>query len=331
MMKIDEAKCREVGNKLQHLHVRPDFYKRGFLSFDEDRETKLRVYLFSVAICHQTHQLVHPGLNLWGWDYLEHGFLNLVKQQNAILNPGYVSTCNELEVEEVLQKTFSPTGRPADCTLDRISQRSRLILDICFILKTNYQSKVSNLLDAAGGKLLENGRGLYEMLTVFPAFADPLRKKSSFFLKLASDAGVLGIRDPENYIPIMDYHMQRVLLRMGCVQVEDDRLLSDLKEKRKLQSDEPVRSACVEAARLLAQVSGHKLLALNDFLWPLGRSCCNETTRCTDDICTKNPCTFSEIVETGSHETCYFEEVCKGRHDENYRSLWEPVVETDYY
>lgn len=331
MVSVNETTCREVAEKLGSLAVRPGFYQRRFLSFDADRETKLRVYLFSVAICHQTHQLHHPSLNLWGWDYLEVGFLKMMDQRNAILNPGYVSTCAFHEVEEVLKKTFSPTGDPVDCTLDRIKERSRMILNICQVLKTHYQSKVANLIDACHGKLLDDGNGLYECLPVFDAYTDQYRKKSSFFLKLASDAGVIGIRDPENYMPIMDYHMQRVLLRMGCVEVLDKTLHEALKNRKPMQSDEPVRKACIEAVKIIAKVSGHKLLTLNDYLWPLGRSCCNRTTRCADGVCMKSPCTFEELVILERHDGCSFEEVCRGKKDINYRQLWEPVVETHYY
>jgi len=103
---IDSNKCSEVGELLKQKSIRSVFYNRSFLKFEADRETKLRVYFLSVAICHQTHNLHNKGKNLWGWDYLEYGFLKWVSEKNPLLNPGYVNVCNKEELKSLLLKTF---------------------------------------------------------------------------------------------------------------------------------------------------------------------------------------------------------------------------------
>ncbi|OQX81716.1 MAG: hypothetical protein B6D61_00380, partial [Bacteroidetes bacterium 4484_249] len=55
---VNIEQCNNIGNTLKQMSIRPEFYKREFLSFESDRETKLRVYFLSVAICHQTYNLV---------------------------------------------------------------------------------------------------------------------------------------------------------------------------------------------------------------------------------------------------------------------------------
>jgi len=124
--------------------------------------------------------------------------------------------------------------------------------------------------------------------------------------------------------------MQRILLRFGCL-ILNDRLKIELSQKTLMNSDTEVREACIEAMRIIAEVSGHSIFVLNDFFWPLGRSCCNETTLCTDSACMKSPCTFFEMVKLTDHTHCVFEKICKGSKEKSFRNLWEPNVSTHYY
>ena len=291
----------------------------------------MRTYFLSAAICHQTHNLHHPDLNLWGWEYMEHGFLELVRKRHPLLNPGYMSICSQPDIAGLLQETFSPTGKKEGSSLDRIEERSAMWLNICSFVKNNFQGSISRMIDSSEGRLISDGKGLYERLSGLSAFADPEMKKLTFFIKLATDAGILNIKDPENLIPIMDYHMQRVLLRTGCVVVTDKELAGKLSSRTPVDSDAPVRSACIEAMKHIAEASGKNLLAMNDFFWPLGRSCCHEITLCRDKSCSKNPCTLATILNLEQHDSCILQNECKGAFDDTYLRLWEPVVETSYY
>lgn len=331
MVEVNKEQCKRIGKILGEVDIRPSFMDREFLNFDADRETKLRVYFISAAICQQTYNLVNKELNLFGWDYLEYGFLQMVRERNPMLHPGYLSICSNGDVKTNLQKTFSHDGNPENCTLDRLDERTSMLLEICDDLRKNHDGKVSNLMDNCHGKLLDNGNGLYEVLAKYSAFEDPLKKKITFFLKLATDAGVIFIKDPENAIPIMDYHMQRVLLRMGCAEILDEGLKEKILGREELESDTAVRKACIDAVRIISKESGHAIMKINDFFWSLGRSCCNETTLCNDGVCIKNPCTFDLMVEINAHTHCIFDPVCKGAADKIYRNLWEPIVKTHYY
>ncbi len=206
-----------------------------------------------------------------------------------------------------------------------------MLLEICKVVRTQFNGSVSDLIDGCGGRLINGGKGLYEVLLQFTAFSDPLRKKITFFLKLASDAGLIRIKDPENLIPIMDYHMQRVLLRTGCVEILDDDLKKKITIRSPLSTDEVIRSGCIDAMKLISLFSGHAASNLNDYFWPLGRSCCNETQLCQIRTCTKNPCSLMTMLTLSSHDECLLEESCKGAVNVDYRSLWEPEVKTHYY
>lgn len=328
---VNREQCNKIGDVLKGVKIRPEFMDREFIKVKADRETKLRMYFMAVAICHQTHHLVNNKLNLWGWDFLEYGFLKMLSLGSAMFNPGYICMSDQKEITYYLQKTFSPDANPENCTLDRLPERTKMLIEICKIVKENNHSSISELIDGCKGKLIDNGEGLYEVLSQFTAFSDPQKKKITFFLKLATDAGLIKIKDPENIIPIMDYHMQRVILRMGCVEISDNQLRQELLEKKKQSSDEEIRQTCIEAVKIIAETSGHSIISINDYFWSLGRSCCNQLTLCNDGSCMKQPCTFNLMVDIPSHDNCLFDGVCFGSKDSQYMNLWEPVVETHYY
>ncbi len=183
---INRDQCMKIGKELDRLNIRPEFYKREFLSFEADRETKLRIYFISVAICHQTRNLVHKGKNLYGWDYIEYAFLQMHKNKNPLLNPGYLSICSLNDVDDYLAAAFSEDGRPENTSLDRLEERTRMLLEICSFVKENYHGSISRLIDSCEGRLVNEGKGLYEVLAKLEAYADPQKKKISFFLKLAT-------------------------------------------------------------------------------------------------------------------------------------------------
>lgn len=330
-VQVNIEKCKDISKIIKNLKIRPSFYKRKFLSFKSDKETKLRSYFFSVAICHQTHGLINKKLNLIGWDYLEYVFLNFAKNKSELLDPNYLAKESVKSLSNRLEPIFSDDGNPKKCTLDRLEERSSILIEAAKILLINYKGKVSRLVDSTDGFLIKDGKGLYESLGKFGAYSDHLKKKSTYFIKLLIDAGILKIKDPENFVPIMDYHMQRVLLRIGCVEIIDKNLKQKLIQKEKINSDEDIRNASAEAVKFISKFSGVPTIKINDFLWPLGRSCCKEKRLCIDKSCNKSPCTFYLVVQLKSHKKCVFQDVCQGSLNEEYGNIWEPIVETHYY
>ena len=180
-VEINTHRSERIGKVLGNFDIRPEFYKRDFLNLNTDRETQFRVYFLSVAICHQTRNLYHKELNLWGWDYLEYGFLKMLKENHPLLNPKYIGICNDDDIIDYLKETFSPDGKKENCTLDRLEERVEMILEICKVVREEYGGSISKMIDSANGKLLDKGKGIYEILQRFIAFSDPERKKSPFF------------------------------------------------------------------------------------------------------------------------------------------------------
>ena len=331
LVMINEKQSAETGILLKSLKLRKKFYQRPFLIMPAPLETRLRAFFYSIAICHQTYNLENDELGLYGWDYLEHVFTQLMKQQDELLIPGAMLPANIAAISNRLAHLFSPDGLPKNTSLDRIEERVLFLINLDAFIDIHFDSSLVSLIKTANGKLLNNGKGFYEILPAALAFTDPMRKKITFLLKLLEEAGLLIITDKENFLPIMDYHMQRVLLRMGCIEITDSYLHKKLADHEVMESDEEVRSACMDAFTIISEVSGHPVTKLNDFFWSLGRSCCNKEPLCQFHHCEKEPCTFFQIVDLPEHSECAFISTCKGSTNESYRNLWQPVVETHYY
>lgn len=339
-VKIDKLQCQKIGNMMASLKFRSDFYNRKFLRLKVDREKIMLAYLFASGICHQTHSLWNAKLNLKGWDYLEYVFGNLAEEDSKLLNVNYLSSISIKKLSDYLKPLFSENGNSKNCTLDRLDERSDFILDIAKVLDKKYQGKISSLIKLSDGYLSSrptksstsnNGKGLYNLLNDFKAFKDPQKKKSTVFIKLLVNSGLTKIKDPENFVPDMDYHIQRVMLRMGCVEILDDKLRQKLINKEKVGSDKEIREACIEAVKIIAKSSIFPAFKMNDFFWPLGRSCCKELLLCRDGKCNKSPCTFELAVNLKSHKNCIFTDICKASINPKYQKFWQPQVETNYY
>ena len=108
------------------------------------------------------------------------------------------------EPEEIrLALLFSDTR---NSTLDRLDERSELLIDISKKLVERHSGHISTLLTVSDG-YLDGDQGIYNLLGNFEAYSDPFKKKSSLFVTLAHNAGVLNIKDINNIVPIMDYHI----------------------------------------------------------------------------------------------------------------------------
>jgi hypothetical protein len=328
---INDLTCQSVAEKLKKATVRSSFYDRPFLRTVAAAETALRGYFYSVAICHQTYHLYNTDLNLYGWDYLEFVFTKLMNENSEMLHPGYFARQNSEILQEIVKNLFPRDAKTSLTSLDRVIERVKMLKEFDNFIEANFDSKLLNLVSITDSRLLKNGKGFYEILPNVNAFSDPMKKKITFLIKLLEEAGLVIIKDPENFIPIMDYHMQRVLLRLGCIEVNDFNLRKKLLLREKLESDQLIREACINAFKIIAFKSGIKVTKLNDYFWSLGRSCCNEKPLCEYHRCEKQPCTFYELIELNEHNDCFFNTECKGFKNQEYRNLWQPVVETHYY
>jgi hypothetical protein len=183
----------------------------------------------------------------------------------------------------------------------------------------------------ANNCVIHDDEGFYALLSSFKAYTDPLFKKSSFLLKLLGDAGLIELIDPENLVPVMDYHMQRVLLRTACVKIHSSQLEYALKHRLETEHEQEIRANCIEAMKLIAKESGKDILRMNDVFYMLGRSCCLEKPLCIHGECDKTPCSITRSLQLTAHKTCVLAHACEATFDPSYLKFWQPIAFTHYY
>jgi len=326
---LNHTQCEKIVGIVSMMKPSAAFYRRPYLQGAGSHETQFRMHFFAVAICHQTYSLHHKAKNLFGWDFIEEVFLQLAADASPLLQPAWLAGASLDEIIALLSAAFA---EDAACSLDRLPERAQLMQQAAEVLLRDFGGSVEMLFSTSHYQLINPQQsGLYHVMPHCETFADPQQKKTTFLTKLLEDAGLVKIGDPENFIPIMDYHMQRVLLRTGCVEITDLTLRDQITQQQPLSTDEPLRSRCIEAMRLIACLSQQSVTRLNDIFWALGRSCCNHTLLCRDGHCEKSPCTLTQIYKIENHSQCVFQQICKGAADPEYQNLWEPRVQTHFY
>ena len=327
---VNQKQSEAIGKIVKKYQLRASYYQKEILTFQASKEIKARAYLYSSAICHQTHSLINEKLNLKGWDYLSYIFVELAKKNDSLLDSQILASFKKQEVADKLKTIFSDENSK-NCTLDRLLERADFLIQTGTFLNEKFNGKISNLIKESDGFLLNQGNGLYESLEKILPFSDKLRKKSTVFVKLLEESGIVKIKDPESFIPMMDYHQQRVILRTGCVEIIDPKLKRKLINQEEIKSDKIIREACIEASKIISKISGFTTANLDNFFWSLGRSCCRKNILCSSGECDKEPCTFEAFFDMPSHNKCVFEKICKGNQYKQYRNLWQPIVKTHYY
>lgn len=323
---VDSNQCEKIGKTVASLDFKESFLKRAFLTIEISDELKTAMYYYAVGICHQTYHLANPKLNLYGWDFLEYGFMDIAQHRPELLDAQHLVQLSPTQLANEIQPFFAPQNIAENCTLDNLEERTRLWLQMAELINKSDLSHLEYILKY-------NGKAdyFYNELKQTEAYSDPLQKKTSFFMKLLEDAKLIKITTDDDLIPIMDYHMQRVLLRTGCVEVLDDDLKSALQSRLVLQDEQELREACIKAMKLIAQHSGYSVFKMNDVFYTMGRSCCNENMICQTGKCEKTPCTLSMAVELDQHKQCIFEACCRGKNDGDYRKYWQPQISTHFY
>jgi len=328
MIELNIKQVQRLSQEISKLKLKDSYLNRPFISFESKSDLKANAYIYASAICHQTHHLKQEDLNLVGWNYIEHVFSTLAVQGSDLLKFNTIESMKVEELASTLEQLFPIRNNTSETSLDRSLERAQLLKNICVKMhEHNYKSALEFVLKV-GPLGIEK---LYESLSELEAFKDPYKKKSTLFIKLIHQSGLVYIPDVDQAQPLMDYHMQRLLLRTGCIEINDEALSASLRHKNILNDDSYIREKCIEAIERISKDSGIGVLDLDDMFWAIGRSCCNENLLCVSGICDKSPCTTDGLFESLHGETCYLYDVCFGRKNRNYRSYWEPQVQTTYY
>lgn len=325
---IDKTQIVELSKCIEVIKFKEEYMNRSFLRFESSYEYKANAYMFASAVCHQTHNLKNVSSNLIGWNYIEYVFQKLAEEEHHFLDFEYIQRSEIEEIGTCLASFFPRSTERAESSLENVFERASLIKEIVLQLaNSGYKNAYDYLLEMKTSSV----DFIYDNLSKIRAFSDPYRKKSTLLLKLLHQSDVIAFSEIDKVNPLMDYHMQRLLLRTGCVMVQNEDLSTKLKKREPIDSDRQIREACIEAIKCISKESSVSILDLDDLFWAIGRSCCNNKIMCKSGECDKSPCTLTTIIADKKHEYCILQNGCRGYNENEFTKFWEPNVITEYY
>ena len=173
---------------------------------------------------------------------------------------------------------------------------------------------------------------LLGVLAEFNAYADPVEKKSVFFLALMHNCGLWNYVDNAELPAPVDYHEVRGHLRIGTVALH-----GDLREKVMAgvavsdNEDVAIRMAVREAIQVIADNVGRSPNALHYLFWNLFRTyCTRKTPQCGGASFGKLPADYARAVKSvGGDRCCPFASLCDSVNSE--LAIDEHKIETEYY
>lgn len=331
MLRVDAAQCRAIGRLAARLPSRTErFIPPPPPGVGEDAEALF--WLVVTAICQQTRSLVGVvgGVRLRGSDYLIAALHRHLGAHPERWTPRALAAWTA----EELRAAVSDDGDPARSTLDRVEERLALLRGVAAHVEHAWGGSAMALHRTSDRRVAT----LLERLDPIPAFADPVQKKSHLLLMFLHERGLWPLADPENLEIAVDYHVMRVALRAGLVEVEDAALRRRLvaQERADASTDTTVRLAVREAChRALAETPGLTPFRLDNLLWMVGRNCCfyEHPPVCTRPAaCWKRAeCSLLEAFPHDCGLSCPLSTACRGAADEAHRALHETKFETHFY
>lgn len=324
MIKKNLDQIKKVGEFLKglnlELNVLPQIEKAK--NKKEANET-LTLIFYVDAICHQTRNFEGEinGKYARGWDYLLLCFIEEFKK-----NPSFIKIKNTERITgKMLERILKGSG-------DRYYERAYLLNNSARILKRDFSGDIFKINENSGGYIRrKDGFGMIDLFRRFKAYSDPLSKKTFLFLNIAKKTGFWEIRDTENLWTPVDYHLERVSLRIGLVEV-DKKLKDKLTEEKRIPQtlDLKIRSKIGESVKRASEISRIPIENLDQLLWALGRSLCLREKPLCEGISDKN-CTLKLISGLSCEEKCFISHVCIAYRDQCRRKLKEANVFTIYY
>ena len=260
------------------------FDEKFYPARGDEVEAVVRYFLVMVAL---DHRLSRPGRPYYacledgcysGADLLYRLGAKKYHEDPSFFDPNRLT---EIAVEEV-----TSAFKVGELTLPDPEVRALLLRDLGAKLVKLYDSSAVKLLLRSGNRLRGDlaKPGLVDNLRVFRAYEDPVEKKAMLLAKFLFKRGVFTPLDEIDVA--VDNHLTRIAYRLGLVMVSGP--LWD-KIKRGVgvsyEDDLLLRLTVRRAYRQLAEKSGLKPIALDDYFWLMGRTLCLRDEKPLCDKC----------------------------------------------
>jgi hypothetical protein len=323
LAQINEECCDDIATILSHHAIPSDEEDSSIEQLNSDQLGNF--YFLLVAICHQTQDLQgYISGTFWrGWDYLRLRLLKSVCEDEELLT---LKEWREMTVERL-------AGHLRDAklgdTLSGLEGRVNLIQDLGLQMEYLKAKTVNELFLASSGKLSGDAPGMLSTLNRFKAYADPVRKKSFFFLGLMQNSGLWQYLDEMELGAPVDYHEVRGHLRMGTVRICKE-LESKLIQRIPVSESEDVaiRNAVRQAISRISLAINYSPMRVHYLFWNLFRNVClRENPKCFSvDEQNRVPARYQQFIKSGR---CPFAGKCESAGKPNL--LIEHSFNTDWY
>jgi sugar/nucleoside kinase (ribokinase family) len=243
------------------------------------------------------------GVEHKGSDYLYEAFRRRVEQDANFCSPERQANLSRGELLEVFRADNGDSPMPAlDLHLEQARYYGRDMLG----LQLTPQAVLH--------KALASDQPLQTLMAVLDQIGgykeDPLRKKSSLLALALTQRPerFLPLREDEQVAPVIDYHALRSCLRIGLIDVIDERLRSKLANRQIVSPTEEwaVRYPAYRAIEQVVALSGKSTGAMDSFFFG-ARKRCPEMS--------EPECQFCEVDQMCAHR----------------KELFQPVLRTTFY
>ncbi len=330
---VDEARCALIANRLRELNLQAAVYATIESSLPDLTPLQLRECYF--FLCTLLFDFKGMSATLDGQSY--HGsdlFFALARRQVQRDAEAFSAQRLATITPERFKAIFSAKGDPARPLINRGEERAKLLQETAMALLRRYGGALGQLLTESGGYLRrDDGKGLLDVLSELAGYYDPHLKKAFVLLKIWQRLGLWEAKDKQHLFIPVDYHLLRVALRSGIVQVSDEQLLQRLRGKvpATCAEEDEIRSAVKWAYKRVEELSGIEVFTLDELFWTIGRSCCHYARRARCEQCDFTQCSVRLSFRYDCPGRCPLSGACIGSTDDGYRALFEPMVETIYY
>lgn len=325
---VDYKKCRTIAMHIKSLGgVPPD--QEDPMPYTFPACVAENGWCAVVAINHQTTPIVGQalrgtvnGITLRGWDYLLQKAIHQANGDPHLFTVQWLSAVTVAQLCDLFYDAAEGT------TLTRIEGRAEILNDLGRFLSRNAWDSIHGAYIASQGFIVRNdGKGLAQILARTKGFADPVRKKTFYFLALMQNLGFWRYKDIENLSSPVNYHEQRGHLRIGTVRITDPDLEQKIRAREEITYDEDIeiRFAVRRAIEYIAKLLTVTPSAMHYFFWNYFRNCCSrDNTHCTS--CATN-CRLPDRYRLHDITQCVFAPVCTSANIGPEHMLIEPRLD----
>ena len=314
----DRQKVMQVANLLrQGGKVTPFPFLDPFpgARFFPQQASPLAVPFFFTAVMHQygfwtsdgdlygqPYRGQVDGDLLKGSDFMWRCILRKAQASSQFLEPAYQAQISRSEFDDVFRTDDGTLGLP--------------MLDSHFQLMRGFGQDMvqrgwtpARMVDVANGLESPFASFLEALTTVTGYKEDPLQKKASLLaIALCNRPEHFLEISSADFIPIVDYHIQRTFLRTGMVKVPESALQQSLVARKFVDAaqEQVVRKAVHEAVLMLSKDSGCDIAAIDWFFFGLRKTCYEdrppECHRCpAQTACEQNSSLFQPVFRTTAY------------------------------